>query len=35
MLYVTNKPADEEDIIRGAGSSAYAAGSDTVKIIEL
>jgi hypothetical protein len=35
MLYMTNNSADEEDIIRGAGSSAYAAGSDTVNPIEL
>ncbi|KAF8576736.1 cytochrome P450 [Ramaria rubella] len=26
---MTNKPSDEEDVIRGTGSSAYAAGSDT------
>ena len=30
LSYMTNKPADEEDVIRGTGSSAYAAGSDTV-----
>jgi hypothetical protein len=35
MSYMTNKPVDEEDVIRGTGSSAYAAGSDTVKPIEL
>ncbi|KAF8478751.1 cytochrome P450 [Gautieria morchelliformis] len=29
MSYMRNKPVDEEDVIRGTGSSAYAAGSDT------
>ena len=31
LSYMSNAPADEEDVIRGTGSSAYAAGSDTVK----
>ena len=30
LSYMSNKPADEEDVIRETGSSAYAAGSDTV-----
>lgn len=33
LSYMANQPADEEDVIRGAGSSAYAAGSDTVNFL--
>ncbi|KAF8513930.1 cytochrome P450 [Hysterangium stoloniferum] len=29
LSYMSEKPPNEEDVIRGAGSSAYAAGSDT------
>jgi hypothetical protein len=30
LSHMSGKPADEEDVIRGAGSTAYTGGSDTV-----